>query len=111
MKKLTILTTHLKWRRIAWLAASVCIGVLSLQAVDFRDIQKVHQAGITIDHSSGLFFIDSADVMELLNSQRVYPGTSLAQSVPTEKVEKVLEGNPYCENAEVYIDAMGVLHV
>lgn len=111
MKNLTQFTTHLKWRRIGWLSAAVCIGVLCLQAVDFRDVQKVHQADITIDHSSGLFFIDSSDVMELLHSQRVYPGTSLAQSVPTEKVEKVLEGNPYCDNAEVYIDAMGVLHV
>ena len=111
MKKLAQFTTHLKWRRLGWLVASVCIGVLCLQAVDFRDIQKIQRADITIDHSSGLFFVDSADVMELLNGQRVYPGTSLSQSVPTEKVEKVLEGNPYCDNAEVYIDAMGVLHV
>ena len=111
MKKLANLTTHIKWRRVAWLAAAVCICVLSLQAVDFRDIQKVRQGDIVIDHSSGLFFIDSADVTELLHSQRVYPGTSLAQSVPTERLEKVLEGNPYCDNAEVYIDAMGILHV
>jgi cell division protein FtsQ len=111
MKKLANLTMHIKWRRIAWLAAAVCICVLSLQAVDFRDVQKVKQADIVIDQSNGLFFIDSADVMELLHSQRVYPGTSLVQSVPTERLEKVLEGSPYCHNAEVYIDATGVLHV
>ncbi len=102
---------HIKWRRIGWLLTGFVVMGLSIQAIDSRDAQKITSADINIDRQHGLFFIDSADVMEMLHSQRVYPGASISQSVPCAQLEKVLEGNPFCDNAEVFIDALGHLHI
>jgi len=103
--------SHVKWRRIAWLLTGLVVTGLSIQAIDSRESQKITSAVIDIDQTHGLFFIDSADVMETLHAQRVYPGVNVAQSVPCAQLEKVLEGNPFCDNAEVFIDALGHLHV
>ena len=108
MKKIL---THVKWRRIGWLLTGLLVLTLTIQAIDSRDIQKIASADINIDRTSGLFFMDSADVMETLHTQRIYPGVSLVRSVPCDKLERIFEANPFCDNAEVFIDALGNLHV
>jgi cell division protein FtsQ len=102
--------THVKWSRIAWSLAAATAVFLSLRAVSYRDTQKLATVAVNINHDGGMLFVDTADVADIMSEQRVYPGATLLQSVPCRQLEKMLEGNPYCKDAEVYVDALGALH-
>lgn len=92
-----------------------CAGgliVLTSFNADRQEATLCPEVSISIDHESGMYFIDQADVRELLGTEYgdSVKGDALAD-IRVGRIEKLLEENPYVQDAESWIDANGKMHI
>lgn len=77
-----------------------------------QDAVQCPEIGITIDHETGVFFLDRTDIMEILATEY---GDSVKGDMLSEikvgRIEKLLEEDPYVLDAETWLDANGKLHI
>ncbi|GIV34249.1 MAG: cell division protein FtsQ [Chitinophagales bacterium] len=107
---------NLKYQKLIraayWISASIIFFVILGAAVLDNSTRPCTAVRISINHESGLFFLDENDVAEMISA---FYQTSLTETpvrhIPLKELEQKLEANPYVENAEVYTDNKGALHV
>lgn len=98
---------------LAWCLLGAGLLVLLGAAMN---IKKQDQCkGVVIDINAadkGLWFVDKADVLQLLSDQISVPlkGAKL-QQLPLRKLERVLERSTWIADAQLYVDKNGVLQV
>jgi len=99
-------------RMSGWiLGALVFVIVLGATVAD-RNLRVCTGVYIKIDHESGLFFLDEADVKNAISG---FYGSDLtgapARSIDFAAIEENLESVPFIQNAEVYANGKGAVHV
>jgi len=94
--------------------AACVVGIVMLTSFNTqmqknRSCDEVH---IAINHQNDLFFVDEADVKNMLIEQLgdSVKGELLAK-IDVRRIEKLLGQNNYIERAETYLDANGELHI
>ena len=89
-------------------AMSVLMGAAYLhrQQLSFKNIEVI------IDESNGMLFLTKDDVLQLLRDDQV----NIDQAKPISevnygKLERIIENNPYVQNAELFVDANGNIRI
>lgn len=89
-------------------AMSVLMGAAYLhrQQLSFKNIEVI------IDESNGMLFLTKDDVLLLLRDDQVNTDQSKPISeVNYGKLERIIENNPYVQNAELFVDANGNIRI
>ncbi|HAE13309.1 MAG TPA: hypothetical protein DCG24_03710 [Bacteroidetes bacterium] len=99
-------------RGVALAALTVCLLALTGRQVKKQDDMPCNAVLVGIDTDNGMAFIDSADVLKLLENTLA---DSLLNrplhSIPVAEMEAVVLSSPYADQADVYLDAVGNIHV
>ena len=94
--------------------AACGVGLIMLTAfnADNQDASKCVDVLINVDEGNGVYFVDANDVREILATEYgdSVKGDALS-SIHVGRIEKVLESDPYVEDAETWLDANGKLHI
>ncbi len=92
-------------------AVLVFFVVLGASAVD-TSVRQCSRVYIKIDHDSGLFFVNDADVTNAISS--FYKADITGEPIKDlqfQGLEEQIESNPYVGNADVYSDNKGCVYV
>lgn len=102
-------------RFLAMLLFVACAaGLIALTTVNKQrqDASACPAVDIRVDTETGTFFLDQADIMQILT---VEYGDSIKGDaiggIRLGRVEKLLEENPYVQDAETWLDANGKMHI
>ncbi len=100
-------------KRIAWIVGLFGIAALIISAVEYKKGGTVSSVHISIDPlADGSFFIDESDIMLAVERSmgNQLKGQKLAR-VDIDRVERVLEEDPFVLNADVFVDAENSIHM
>ncbi len=76
------------------------------QHMSFRSIE------VNIDETNGVLFLSKEDVLRMLKDDQVNTDKQQpVREVNFGKLERVMENNPYVENAELFVDVNGIIQV
>lgn len=76
------------------------------QHMSFRSIE------VNIDETNGALFLSKEDVLRMLKDDQVNTDKQQpVREVNFGKLERVMENNPYVENAELFVDVNGIIQV
>lgn len=76
------------------------------QHMSFRSIE------VNIDETNGVLFLSKEDVLRMLKDDQVNTDKQQpVRDVNFGKLERVMENNPYVENAELFVDVNGIIQV
>ena len=76
------------------------------QHMSFRSIE------VNIDETNGVLFLSKEDVLRMLKDYQVNTDKQQpVREVNFGKLERVMENNPYVENAELFVDVNGIIQV
>lgn len=96
----------------AWVLAASTFVVVFGSSIANQRVKFCNDIQIHIDHDTGLYFVDTKDVKEMILS---YCGDSLPdmniKDIDFSNMEISLEKNPYIENAEIYSNIKGTINV
>lgn len=89
-------------------------GVVTLlgAAIQKQQHMSYQSIEVNIDETNGVLFLSKEDVLRMLKDDQVNAGKQQPVSdVNFGKLERVMENNPYVENAELFVDVNGVIQV
>lgn len=89
-------------------------GLIMLTSFNANRQNKIvcENVAISINQESGIFFLDNEDVKGiLLHSFGDSVKGDQIQKIDVGRIEKVLENDPYVQDAETWLDANGELHI
>lgn len=100
-------------RRIANLAGALLLLAVLIAAVEKKESRVVNQVIIEVEALEGnRFLIDSADVVRTIERTFGYRLENLPLArVEIERLERVLEEDPFVKEAEVFLDAEVNVHI
>lgn len=101
----------IKWRRIAWLAASVVLMYVCVAASYRFDAQYVSAVSIILNKDADVFFLNEQNIQSYLDELSITSGETKLNDIDLAQLERMIESNGYVRDAEVYIDALAGLHV
>lgn len=95
-----------------WVLCVSGMMVMLGAAIDHQQHLSFQSINVNIDESNGILFLSKEDVTKLLKDDQV----NIDQSKPISqvnygKLERVIENNPYVENAELFVDANGTIQI
>ncbi|HUM45751.1 MAG TPA: hypothetical protein PLD84_02410 [Chitinophagales bacterium] len=95
-----------------WVLCVSGMMVLTGAAISHQQRLSFQSINVNIDESNGILFLSKDDVTRLLKDDQV----NIDQSKPISevnygKLERVIENNPYVENAELFVDANGTIQI
>jgi cell division protein FtsQ len=97
-----------------FIIAACVIGVLMLTSFHSRAKSDsiCSELHVSIDHSTGIFFLEPSDIKNMLARQLgdTINGDRLDE-IRLGSIEEIIEGNPYTDEAEIFLDANGELHI
>ena len=89
-----------------WTLCTCSVVVLLGASLDHQLHLGFRSINVNINESNGMLFLSKEDVIRLLRDAQVNVNESRPMNeVNFEKLEKVIENNPYVENAEMFADA------
>ena len=94
-------------KRLGYLGALILIAIGVISAVEWKQVSKVEAIDIDIEAlESGDFLLDSTDVLTTIERSFGYDlrGQQIAK-IDVERLERVLEADPFVLGADVFIDA------
>ncbi len=100
-------------RRIAWIAGAVIVGGLIISAVEYKGASYSRAVDINIEPlKSGDDLITIEDVRLAIDRSfgKNLVGEQLS-GIDVNRVERVIESDPFVYNADVFIDAENMIHL
>ncbi len=90
------------------------VGVLMLTSFNSKNQNDsiCDELLININHDENIFFLDETDIKTILTEQLgdSIRGDKLSE-IPVGSIEKIIERNPFVDDAEIFLDANGGLHL
>lgn len=110
MKKADIIKTL---QRLSWVAILFLVAILIISAIEKKQSSHAKDIAITITPlKSGNSLINEGDIHETLKKSFGYELTSIPiGAVNVERVERVLEADPFVLDAETYINANNRINI
>ncbi len=97
---------------LLWVGGTVGFVVVTSAAITKQRSIACKKLHIELDNDKGLFFVDEADVRKAFTKLcGQQPEGKPMKTLDLAKLEDELENNPYIENANLYADIQGDLHV
>ena len=91
-----------------WIACIGAMMVLLGAAISHRQQLTFNAIRVNIDETNGVLFLSKEDIEGLLRDDQVNVSKSKPISeVNYGKLERIIENNPYVDNAELFVDANG----
>lgn len=95
-----------------WVLCVSGMLVLLGAAISHQQQLSFQTINVNIDESNGVLFLAKEDVISLLLDDQI----NIQQPKPIDqvnyiKLERVIENNPYVENAELFVDAYGIIQI
>lgn len=95
-----------------WVLCVSGLMVLLGASINHQQHLSLQSIKVNIDESNGMLFLSKDDIVNLLQNDQI----STDQSKPINKInysklERVIENNPYVENAELFVDANGNIQI
>ncbi|MBK9732365.1 MAG: hypothetical protein IPO83_14000 [Chitinophagaceae bacterium] len=95
-----------------WVLCVSGMMVLLGAAIEKQQHLSFQSIKVNIDESNGVLFLSKEDVTKMLMDDQVNIDHSKPISeVNYGKLERVIENNPYVENAELFVDALGAIQI
>ena len=94
-------------QRLGWVALLLLVGIVLINMVDRKQATKTTDVQVNIAHlPSGRDLITKGDVFEILDRSFGYSMEGIPHlNVDVERIERVLEDNPFVLDAEAYLGA------
>ena len=89
-------------------------GLVALTTINSRKQDDVICANvdIQIDHDRDIFFLDQSDIQSILiNTFGDSVKGDRIRQIDVGRIEKVIENDPYVQDAETWVDANGEMHI
>ncbi|MEZ4720625.1 MAG: hypothetical protein R2813_01965 [Flavobacteriales bacterium] len=103
------------WNKIlhisGWVIGITCLFVLLGASINSSEHAHLKQVKVKIDFGEGNFFIDEKQITEVVSDLGYMPDTTAMIDIDPGRIEHVLENNPFIQDAEVYEELNGALHV
>jgi cell division protein FtsQ len=100
-------------KRLAWIAGLFVVAALVISAVEYKRTSFVRNVVIAIESlEDGSYMIKEEDVLLLL--QRSFGSELQGQSlalIDVDRLERVLESDPFVRDADAFVDAENVIHL
>jgi len=101
--------------RVVKISGGVVLGatmfVLLVAAVSTSKNAVLRDVQVRIDYQGENFFVDQEEIRESVLDMGIYKDSSLLTEIDPGVIEHMLSNNPFVENAEVYSELNGVLHI
>ncbi|MBX7108228.1 MAG: hypothetical protein K1X61_06220 [Chitinophagales bacterium] len=95
-----------------WLLCASGVVTLLGAAIDKQQHKSFQSIQVSIDEANGVLFLSKDEVMHMLKDDQVnIERKQPVSDVNFGKLERVIENNPYVENAEMFVDANGIIQV
>ena len=100
-------------KRIGWTALLLLVGVLVISAIEYKQTSIIKTLNITIEPlEDSTLLIQQGDVLLSLDRSFGYRFDERPiKDIDVERIERVLEDEPFIKDADVYIDAANVIKV
>lgn len=100
-------------KRIAWFAFFLIIAVIVVSAIEWKKESKITDVVIDIYQlERGYSLINTEDVLMNIEKSFGYTLTGMPiKDIDVERVERVLQADPFVDEAIVYIDAVNKVHI
>lgn len=103
------------WSKIlyisGWTIGLLALFVLLVAAVSASQQTIFKEILVKIDHGNENYFIDESEVKETVSDLGYENGLTALREVDPRKIEHILENNAFIEDAQVYKQLNGILHV
>lgn len=103
------------WSKIlnitGWTVGLLGLFVLLVAAVSASHNAVFTDVSVKIDHGNENYFIEESEVEETVTDLGYEEGLTAMNDVDPRKIEHILENNAFIEDAQVYTQLNGVLHV
>ena len=95
-----------------WVVCGSGLVVLLGASINHQLHLSFQSIKVNIDEKNGMLFLTKEDVTNMLHDDQV----NISQSKPIDqvnynKLERVMENNPFVENAELFVDASGNIQI
>lgn len=100
-------------KRLGYLAGLILVAIGIISAVEWKQVSKVEAIDIDIEALvSGDFLIDSSDVFTTIERSFGYDlrGQQIAK-IDVERLERILEEDPFVLDADVFVDARNRIQI
>ena len=98
-------------RPLIWFFAMLTLVIVMGFVSTSQHSRKCKSLEIDIADKEGNYFVDENDVRDMLNSKgKKLPGTPM-EDINNGLLEKIINTNPFIENAEVFSTVDGIVHI
>src|SRR4030095_2542828 len=97
---------------VFWIVCAGSLAVLLGASISQHQSASFQSIDVVIDETNGMLFLSKEEIMKLLTDNRIDENKSKPlHEIDYGKIERIIETNPYVENAEIFADAPGNIHV
>ena len=100
------------FRIAGYCSVAVVFLIISVAAINHQQNIKCTDYKIHINTENGIFFLDESDVSQIIrdNNYASRKGTATGE-IDYNRLEKVIENNPYAEKSEIVLSPNGEVNV
>lgn len=100
-------------RSVLWIAILFAITALIIGAIERKEMEVISKVNVTVEPlEGGHYLINEDDIPVLIETRFAYPLTVMpVGQIDVERLERVLEEDPFVKAAQAYVDAQNQVHI